>query len=151
MRTRSFADMKCSIAGALEHVGDRWSLLIIRDLMFGLSRFDELQASSGIPPQTLADRLRRLQAAKVIVKHQAPSAKGYELTEMGRDLLTVLTALREFGDRWQLHGTIGAPLAAAISAMVAELSANSTVRAPSRIACALCSSRRPISGPIHRQ
>ena len=51
-----------------------------------------------------------MQAAKVIVKHHAPSAKGYELTEMGRDLLTVLTALREFGDRWQLHGTIGAPL-----------------------------------------
>jgi hypothetical protein len=51
-----------------------------------------------------------LQAAKVIVKHHAPSAKGYELTEIGRDLLTVLTALREFGDRWQLHGTIGAPL-----------------------------------------
>ena len=110
MRTRSFADMKCSIAGALEHVGDRWSLLIIRDLMFGLSRFDDLQASSGIPPQTLADRLRRLQAAKVIVKHQAPSAKGYELTAMGRDLLTVLAALREFGDRWQLHGTNGPPM-----------------------------------------
>jgi DNA-binding HxlR family transcriptional regulator len=102
--------MKCSVAGALEHVGDRWSLLIIRDLMFGLSRFDELQASSGIPPQTLADRLRRLQACKVIVKHHSPSAKGYELTEMGRDLLMVLTALREFGDRWQLHDTIGAPL-----------------------------------------
>jgi DNA-binding HxlR family transcriptional regulator len=110
MRTRSFAEMKCSIAGALEHVGDRWSLLIIRDLMFGLSRFDDLQASSGIPPQTLADRLRRLQASKVIVKNHAPSATGYELTEMGRDLLPVLAALREFGDRWQLHGAIGAPL-----------------------------------------
>lgn len=109
MRTRSFADMKCSVAGALEHVGDRWSLVIIRDLMFGLSRFDELQASSGIPPQTLADRLRRLQACKVIVKHHAPSA-GYELTEMGRDLLMVLAALREWGDRWQLHGAIGPPL-----------------------------------------
>jgi DNA-binding HxlR family transcriptional regulator len=110
MRTRSFADMKCSVAGALEHVGDRWSLVIIRDLMLGLSRFDDLQASSGIPPQTLADRLRRLQACKVIVKHHAPSARGYELTEKGRDLLTVLAALREWGDRWQLHGAIGPPL-----------------------------------------
>jgi len=110
MRTRSFADMKCSIAGALEHVGDRWSLLIIRDLMFGLSRFDELQASSGIPPQTLSDRLRRLQASKVIVKHHGLSATGYQLTEMGRDLLTVLAALREWGDRWQLHGASGPPL-----------------------------------------
>jgi DNA-binding HxlR family transcriptional regulator len=110
MRTRSFADMKCSVAGALEHVGDRWSLLIIRDLMFGLSRFDELQASSGIPPQTLSDRLRRLQASKVIVKHHGLSATGYQLTEMGRDLLTVLAALREWGDRWQLHGASGPPL-----------------------------------------
>jgi DNA-binding HxlR family transcriptional regulator len=110
MRTRSFADMKCSVAGALEDVGDRWSLVIIRDLMLGLSRFDDLQASSGIPPQTLADRLRRLQACKVIVKHHAPSARGYELTEKGRDLLMVLAALREWGDRWQLHGAIGPPL-----------------------------------------
>src|ERR1700735_778235 len=70
MRTRSFADMSCSIAGALELVGDRWTLLIVRDLLFGLSRFDDLQRSTGIPPQTLADRLRRLEASKVITKHR---------------------------------------------------------------------------------
>lgn len=110
MRTRSFADMSCSIAGALELVGDRWTLLIVRDLLFGLSRFDDLQKSTGIPPQTLADRLRRLEASKVITKHRAPAAKGYGLTEMGRDLLTVITALREWGDRWQLHGTVGPPV-----------------------------------------
>jgi DNA-binding HxlR family transcriptional regulator len=110
MRTRSFADMSCSIAGALEVVGDRWTLLIVRDLLFGLSRFDDLQRSTGIPPQTLADRLRRLEASKVITKRRAPAAKGYRLTEMGRDLLTVITALREWGDRWQLHGTVGPPL-----------------------------------------
>ena len=110
MRTRSFADMSCSIAGALELVGDRWTLLIVRDLLFGLSRFDDLQKSTGIPPQTLADRLRRLEASKVITKHRAPAAKGYGLTEMGRDLLTVVTALREWGDRWQLHGTVGPPV-----------------------------------------
>ena len=110
MRTRSFADMSCSIAGALELVGDRWTLLIVRDLLFGLSRFDDLQKSTGMPPQTLADRLRRLEASKVIAKHRAPAAKGYVLTEMGRDLLTVITALREWGDRWQLHGTVGPPV-----------------------------------------
>ena len=110
MRTRSFADMSCSIAGALELVGDRWTLLIVRDLLFGLSRFDDLQKSTGIPPQTLADRLRRLEASKVITKHRAPAAKGYGLTEMGCDLLTVITALREWGDRWQLHGTVGPPV-----------------------------------------
>jgi len=110
MRTRSFADMGCSTAGALELVGDRWTFLIVRDLLFGLSRFDDLQKSTGIPPQTLADRLRRLEASKVITKHRAPAAKGYVLTEMGRDLLTVITALREWGDRWQLHGTVGPPV-----------------------------------------
>jgi DNA-binding HxlR family transcriptional regulator len=110
MRTRSFADMSCSIAGALEVVGDRWALLIVRDLIFGLSRFDDLQKSTGIPPQTLADRLRRLEASKVITKQRAPAAQGYRLTEMGRDLLTVITALREWGDRWQLHGTVGPPV-----------------------------------------
>jgi DNA-binding HxlR family transcriptional regulator len=110
MRTRSFADMSCSTAGALELVGDRWTLLIVRDLLFGLSRFEDLQRSTGIPPQTLADRLRRLEASKVIIKHRAPATRGYRLTEMGRDLLTVITALREWGDRWQLHGTVGPPL-----------------------------------------
>ena len=110
MRTRSFADMRCSIAGALELVGDRWALLIVRDLLLGLSRFDDLQKSTGIPPQTLADRLHRLEASKVIVKYRAPAAKGYGLTEMGRDLATVITALREWGDRWQMHGTMGPPL-----------------------------------------
>jgi len=110
MRTRSFADMSCSTAGALELVGDRWTLLIVRDLLFGLSRFDDLQKSTGIPPQTLADRLHRLEASKVIIKHRAPAAKGYGLTEMGRDLATVITALREWGDRWQMHGTVGPPL-----------------------------------------
>jgi DNA-binding HxlR family transcriptional regulator len=110
MRTRSFADMRCSIAGALELVGDRWALLIVRDLLLGLSRFDDLQKSTGIPPQTLADRLHRLEASKVIIKHRAPAAKGYGLTEMGRDLATVITALREWGDRWQMHGTVGPPL-----------------------------------------
>ena len=64
----------------------------------------------GNTAQTLADRLRRLEASKVITKHRATGAKGYGLTEMGRDLLTVITALREWGDRWQLHGTVGPPV-----------------------------------------
>ena len=56
MRQKSFAGMRCSIAGALELIGDRWALLLIRDLSLGLCRFDDLRESIGIPNATLADR-----------------------------------------------------------------------------------------------
>src|SRR3546814_2500522 len=54
MKPRSFADMRCPVAGALEVVGDRWTLLLIRDLSLGLSRYDAFRASTGIPAATLA-------------------------------------------------------------------------------------------------
>src|SRR3546814_10856425 len=60
MKPRSFADMRCPVAGALEVVGDRWTLLLIRDLSLGLSRYDAFRASTGIPAATLASRLRHL-------------------------------------------------------------------------------------------
>lgn len=113
MRTKSFAGMACSIAGALETVGDRWSLLVVRDLILGLSRFDDLQSSTGIPPQTLATRLRQLDQSGIVTKRpyqHRPRRYDYVLTDKGRDLVVVMTALREWGDRWNLHGTIGPPL-----------------------------------------
>lgn len=113
MRTTSFSGMNCSVAGALEAIGDRWSLLILRDLLLGVRRFDALQASSDIPPQTLARRLRHLEAAGLVVRRRyqdRPARYDYHLTAKGGDLLVVVTALRESGDRWQLHGTSGPPL-----------------------------------------
>ena len=62
MKSKSFAGMRCSIAGALEAIGDRWAILVLRDLAFGLSRYDELKASSGIPSTTLSSRLKHLEA-----------------------------------------------------------------------------------------
>lgn len=107
MKTKSFAGMRCSVAGALELIGDRWSLLLLRDLGLGLTRFEEFRESMGIPNTTLATRLRDLETHGVIVRaryQDHPPRDEYRLTEKGRDLWKVLTALREWGDRWDASG-----------------------------------------------
>ena len=111
MKSKSFAGMRCSIAGALEAIGDRWAILVLRDLALGLSRYDELQASSGIPNTTLSTRLKHLEAHGLVEKRpyqDNPPRHAYALTEKGRDLWKVTTALREWGDRWDATG-YGAP------------------------------------------
>lgn len=107
MKPKSFAGMRCSIAGAMELIGDRWSFLLIRDLFFGLSRYDDLRASTGIPPATLAARLKHLEASGIITRVQyqeRPPRDEYRLTPKGRDLWKVSLALREWGDRWDASG-----------------------------------------------
>ena len=87
MKPKSFAGMHCSIAGALELIGDRWALLVIRDLSLGLRRYDDLRASTGIPAATLAARLKHLQAAGIVerVRYQErPPRDEYRLTPKGR-------------------------------------------------------------------
>ncbi len=111
MKPKSFAGMPCSIAGALEAIGDRWTLLLIRDLSLGLRRYDDLRASTGIPAATLATRLKHLVEHGVIerVRYQErPPRDEYRLTPKGRDLWKVSVALREWGDRWDATG-LGAP------------------------------------------
>lgn len=111
MKAKSFAGMRCSIAGALELIGDRWAVLLIRDLSFGLSRYDDLRASTGIPAATLAARLKQLIASGIVERrpYQAnPPRDEYRLTPKGRDLWMVTLALREWGDRWDAAG-FGAP------------------------------------------
>ncbi|GLV24688.1 winged helix-turn-helix transcriptional regulator [Sphingobium sp. TomTYG45] len=107
MKTKSFSGMRCSIAGALELIGDRWALLVIRDLSLGLSRYDDLRANTGIPAATLSARLRHLSASGIIerVRYQDhPPRDDYRLTSKGRDLWKVSVALREWGDRWDASG-----------------------------------------------
>src|ERR1044072_2297049 len=104
--------MRCSMAGALEAIGDRWALLLIRDLSLGLRRYDELRASTGIPPATLAARLTHLVEGGLVerVRYQErPPRDEYRLTEKGRDLWMVTVALREWGDRWDASG-FGVPM-----------------------------------------
>lgn len=111
MKFRSFAGMRCSIAGALEQIGDRWAFLVIRDLSLGLRRYEDLRASTGIPAATLAARLAHLTASGIVerVRYQDhPPRDEYRLTKKGRDLWKVSVALREWGDRWDATG-YGAP------------------------------------------
>ena len=107
MRAKSFAGMTCSVAGALEAIGDRWAVLLLRDLSLGLSRYDDLQASTGMPTTTLSTRLKHLETTGLIERtpyQDNPPRFEYRLTDKGRDLWKVLTALREWGDRWDANG-----------------------------------------------
>ncbi|MGY0556714.1 winged helix-turn-helix transcriptional regulator [Lysobacter sp. A421] len=111
MKVKSFAGMRCSIAGALELIGDRWTLLLIRDLSLGLRRHDELRESTGIPTATLAARLKHLTQHGIVEQsryQERPPRVEYRLTAKGRDLWKVSVALREWGDRWDASG-FGAP------------------------------------------
>ena len=98
----------CPVAHALDQVGDRWELLIVRELMLGQRRYTDLaEALPGIGSNILATRLRDLEAAGVVRKTKLPppwAVTVYELTERGRELDTVLRALAEWG-----AGTLGPP------------------------------------------
>jgi DNA-binding HxlR family transcriptional regulator len=102
----------CSIAGTLDVIGDRWSILILRDAFRGVRRFDELQRDLGIARNVLTDRLQKLVDHGVLtrVPYQArPTRYEYRLTPKGVDLSPALVALMRWGDRW-LAGGEGPPL-----------------------------------------
>ena len=99
---KSFADMHCSVAQCLEVVGEWWSLLIVRDVFLGVTRFDQLQERLGISRNILQQRLNRLVDAGVLQKvpyNDHPPRYDYRLTGKGRDLWPVLTAMRQWGDK----------------------------------------------------
>jgi DNA-binding HxlR family transcriptional regulator len=99
---RGYDGQLCSIARSLELVGDRWTLLIVRDLVLGLKRFDELQSSLGVASNVLTDRLTRLTDEGIIERvrySERPERFEYRLTEKGRELRLVLLALMQWGDR----------------------------------------------------
>ena len=100
MQRKSFADMTCPIARSLEHVGEWWSMLILRDAFGGTTRFDDFQRSLGIAPNMLARRLAALVDAGLLERRpysERPPRDEYVLTERGRDFKPVLTALVVFG------------------------------------------------------
>jgi DNA-binding HxlR family transcriptional regulator len=112
LREMSFKRSDCALACALDVIGDKWTLLIVRDLFLGRSRFAEfLSAGEGIPTSVLARRLRRLEAAGLVERQLSPrprSRYGYRLTRTGRRLGPVVAALVEWG-RSQIRGTRVAP------------------------------------------
>lgn len=100
---KRFADVNCSIAQSLEILGDWWTLLLVREAFFGTTRFGDFERNLGIAKNILAARLEHLVEHGVF--EQVPVDDGskrlaYHLTPMGKDLLTVMTALREWSDRW---------------------------------------------------
>jgi DNA-binding HxlR family transcriptional regulator len=103
MKLKSFQDMDCSLAQALEIVGERWTLLILRDAFFGIQRFDDFQGRLGIARNILSMRLARL-VEQGILERRPLSTGGrraeYHLTAKGKALHPVLVALTQWGDRW---------------------------------------------------
>src|SRR3954451_4032423 len=97
-----YKDQDCSLARALGTVGERWTLLIVRDAFYGVRRFNELQAHLDIPRAVLSDRLTGLVDNGVLERRPDPDRAGghvYELTDAGRDLWPVLYALLVWGNR----------------------------------------------------
>src|SRR5688572_2343675 len=92
---RSYGD-PCGIARALDAVGERWALLIVRELVLGPKRFTDLRAALGASPNVLTQRLGELEAAGVVQRRQAGVAL-YELTEWGKQLHPILLALGRWG------------------------------------------------------
>ena len=111
MQRTSFEDMNCSVAQCLEIVGEWWSLLIVRDAFLGVTRFDDFQARLGISRNILNQRLNHLVDKGVLKRvpyEDHPPRSEYRLTDKGRDLWHVVTAMRQWGDRWVAPD--GAPL-----------------------------------------
>ena len=99
----------CPVACCLDLLGDKWTLLVVRDLLLGKTTYSEFQKSpEGIPTNILAERLKRLQVAGIIEKlpyQERPLRYRYQLTDKGRDLYPVLSAMIDWGNRY-VEGTI---------------------------------------------
>jgi len=112
VRWRDIGDLTCSVARALSVVGDRWTLLVLRDAFLGVRRFEDFQADLGTTRHRLADRLRKLVAHGVLERVRyadRPPRFEYRLTEKGRDLYPVVVSLTRWGDRW-MAGKAGPPV-----------------------------------------
>jgi DNA-binding HxlR family transcriptional regulator len=106
-------DDTCPVCHIAELVCGKWTLLLVRDLAEGRSRFCELERSlSGISPRTLSLRLRELEEQGIIERHtypEVPPRVEYLLTQKGRDLLPIIESMREYGRRWVCEEISRAP------------------------------------------
>lgn len=102
MKHKSFGSMQCPIARTLERVGEWWSIVILRDAFYGLTRFDEFQKSLGIAPNMLTRRLKGLVESGLLERREynaRPPRYEYVLTPMGRDFRPVILSLMAWGNR----------------------------------------------------
>ncbi len=103
MERKSFAGMDCSVAQCLEVVGEWWSMLVVRDAFLGVTRFEDFQRRLGISRNILQNRLTTLVDEGILIRvrySEHPPRDDYRLTDKGRDLWPVLTAMRQWGDRY---------------------------------------------------
>lgn len=103
MKRKALGTQPCSIAKSLDIVGEWWSPLILRNISMGMRRYEDLQVDLGISRNILADRLSVMVDGGVLRRIQyceRPPRYEYHLTEAGRELITVLLAIQEWGDRW---------------------------------------------------
>ena len=100
MQANPLADMNCSLAQTLAVIGERWTLMILRDAFFGVTRFDQFQRRLGVARNVLAQRLGRLVDEGILAKSGGGSRRtAYRLTDKGFDLVPVLLAIAHWGDR----------------------------------------------------
>lgn len=106
-------DDTCPVCHIAELVCGKWTLLLVRDLAEGRSRFCEIERSlAGISPRTLSLRLRELEEQGIVERHtypEVPPRVEYALTEKGRDLLPIVDSMRDFGRRWVCEELSRAP------------------------------------------
>lgn len=97
--------MHCAVAQTLEQIGEWWTLLILRDAFLGVRRFEDFQRRLGIARNILANRLDTLVEHGILERRlysERPERREYRLTDKGRELWSVMTAIRQWGDRWVL-------------------------------------------------
>jgi DNA-binding HxlR family transcriptional regulator len=112
MTIRAFAELNCSLARSLSFLGERWALLVLRDVSMGHRRFDQLQESLGVASNVLSQRLATLVEEGILERHrysERPERFEYRLTPKGVDLIPVLLAFLRWGDRYTA-GPEGAPM-----------------------------------------
>ena len=110
MRRTSFAGMNCSVAGALEIVGEWWTFLVLRDAFLGVRRFEDFQRRLGIARNVLTARLQTLVSHGILERRLyqvRPERFEYRLTDKGLELHPILVSLMQWGDKW--GGVAAAP------------------------------------------
>lgn len=104
MKRKNFEHLECPLAYALGIVGEWWSLLIIRDLFYGINTFSDLEKDLGIAKNILSDRLAGLEAERVVEKKaysQKPLRHKYVLTDKGKDLFPVIMSMVAWSQKWE--------------------------------------------------
>ncbi len=104
MRKSALSDNTCVIARALAEIGEAWTMLILRNAFHGMRRFEHFEKSLGIATNTLADRLKKLTEADILLRQRSPEDGRifeYRLSEKGLDLYPVIVSLLHWGERWR--------------------------------------------------